>query len=69
DEKIMSGDTILLDMQCIDAAVYKYWFSLNQSATGNSQSASPANAVTNINGGALGYFSAHTLQTKSVIVQ
>ena len=68
DEKIMSGDTILLDMQCIDAAVYKYWFSLHQSATGNSQSASPANAVTNINGGALGYFSAHTLQTKSVIV-
>ena len=68
DEKIMRGDTIMLDMQCIDATVYKYWFSLNQSATGNSQSASPANAVTNINGGALGYFSAHTLQTKSVIV-
>ena len=68
DEKIKSGDSITLDMQCIDAAVYKYWYSLNQSATGNSQSASPANAVSNISGGALGYFSAHTLQTKSVEV-
>ena len=68
DEKIKKGDTVMLDMLCIDAAVYKYWYSLNQSATGNSQSASPANPVTNISGGALGYFSAHTLQTKSVIV-
>ncbi len=67
DEKIKSGDTVMLDMLCIDEAVYRYWYSLNQSATGNSQSASPANAVSNISGGALGYFSAHTVQTRSVI--
>lgn len=67
DEKIKKGDTVMLDMLCIDAAVYKYWYSLNQSATGNSQSASPANPVTNISGGALGYFSAHTIQTKTVV--
>lgn len=68
EEEIKSGDTIRLDMQCIDSPVYKYWYSVNQSATGNSQSASPANPVTNISGGALGYFSAHTLQSKTVIV-
>jgi hypothetical protein len=68
DEEIKSGDTVMIDMLCIDNAVYKYWYSVNQSATGNSQSASPANPVTNISGGALGYFSAHTLQTKSVVV-
>jgi Domain of unknown function (DUF4249) len=67
DQKIKSGDTIRLDLFCIDPAVYKYWFSLNQSATGNSQSASPANAVTNIKGGALGYFSTHTVQSKTVV--
>jgi hypothetical protein len=67
DQKIKSGDTVRLDLFCIDPAVYKYWFSLNQSATGNSQSASPANAVTNITGGALGYFSAHTVQSKTVV--
>jgi hypothetical protein len=66
-QKIESGDSVRLDLLCIDPAVYKYWFSLNQSATGNSQSASPANAVTNITGGALGYFSAHTVQSKTVV--
>jgi hypothetical protein len=68
DEEIKSGDTVMIDMLCIDPAVYKYWYSVNQSATGNSQSASPANPVTNISGGALGYFSAHTIQTRSVVV-
>ena len=68
EEKIKSGDLVQLDLLCIDQAVYKFWFSLNQSATGNSQSASPANAVTNISGGALGYFSAHSVQTKTVVV-
>jgi len=68
DDEIESGDTVRLDFLCIDPAVYKYWFSLNQSATGNSQSASPANAVTNISGGALGYFSAQNVQSRSIVV-
>jgi len=68
EEKIKTGDTVRLEMLCIDQAVYKFWFSLNQSATGNSQSASPANAVTNITGGALGYFSAHSLQSMELVV-
>lgn len=68
EEEIKTGDTVMLDMLCIDNVVYKYWYSVYQSATGNSQSASPANPVTNISGGALGYFSAHTKQTKSVVV-
>lgn len=68
DEEIKSGDTIRIDMLCIAPAVYKYWYSVFQSATGNSQSASPANPVSNISGGALGYFSAHTVQTKTLVV-
>jgi hypothetical protein len=68
EEEIKKGDTVKIDLLCIDNAVYKYWYSVFQSATGNSQSASPANPVTNIRGGALGYFSAHTTQSKSVVV-
>ena len=68
DDKLESGDTVKIDMLCIDAAVYKYWYSMEQSATGEAQSAAPANPVTNISGGALGYFSAHTFQTKSMLV-
>jgi len=68
-DKAKKGDTITVDMLCIDPAVYKYWFSLQQSATGNAQSAAPANPVTNIQGGAIGYFTAHTIQTKIVVVE
>ncbi len=66
-DKVKSGDSVMIEMQCIDPMVYKYWFSMQQSATGNSQSGAPANPVTNITGGALGYFSAQTTQTKVVV--
>jgi Domain of unknown function (DUF4249) len=65
--KIKSGDTLRIDMLCIDPAIYKYWYSLDRSATGQSGQATPSNPVTNMKGGALGYFSAHTLQTKTMI--
>lgn len=67
-DRLLSGDEVKIDMLCIDAAVYKYWYSLEQSATGDTQSAAPANPVSNITGGALGYFSAHTWQTKTMFV-
>lgn len=68
---IQPGDQVKVDMLCIDPAVYKYWYSLNRSATGGGgqMSATPANPVTNIQGGALGYFSAHTLQSKTLVVR
>jgi len=65
---IKSGDSVRIDMICNDAAVYKYWYSLNDGATGTGQSASPANPVTNISGGALGYFSAQTVRSRSIKV-
>jgi len=67
DKKIKPGDAVTIEMQCIDAAVYKYWYSLDQGANGSSQSAAPANPVSNISGGALGYFSAHTVASRTVI--
>lgn len=69
NDDINKGDTVKVEMQCIDPVIYKYWFSLSQSATGETESASPANPVSNIAGGALGYFSAHTIQTKSLIAK
>ena len=67
---IVSGDSVRIDMLCIDQAVYNYWYSLNSGATGDSQSASPANPVTNIKGGTTtGYFSAQTLQSMTILVK
>lgn len=69
ENKLKAGDTVLIEMQCIDKSVYKYWYSLDQGSTGESNSASPANPVTNIEGGALGYFSAQTVEHKSITVK
>jgi hypothetical protein len=66
DRKMKSGDSLRVEMLCIDPAVYKYWYSLSASATGENQSATPANPVTNISGGALGYFSVHTFQARAI---
>ena len=64
------GDSVQLNMLCIDNHVYEYFFSLQQNtskASGgpNSSAATPANPVSNISNGALGYFSANTKATKS----
>ncbi|MCC6289627.1 MAG: DUF4249 domain-containing protein [Chitinophagaceae bacterium] len=70
DKGIKAGDVVRADMLCIDEATYKYWYSFGTSgATGGSNTASPANPVTNMQGGALGYFSAHTVQAKTVVAQ
>jgi hypothetical protein len=67
ERTIKTGDQVTVDMECIDPRLFNYWFSLDRSATGISGQATPANPVTNLQGGALGYFSAHTLETRSMI--
>lgn len=61
----LPNDTCRVTMSCIDQNVYKYFFSLDQNDGG---SATPANPISNISGGALGYFSAQTKQTIEVVV-
>jgi len=65
---INSGDEVTVEMLCLDEAIYKYWYSLRSGGgDGTSNTAAPANPLTNITGGALGYFSAHTINRKTVI--
>lgn len=70
DFEIALGDKVTVEMRCIDKPIYDYFFSLN-SVQGNGPGGGtiPANPVTNIKGGALGYFSAHTVQKMSVEVK
>jgi len=65
---IKSGDTVMIEMLGIDDAVYKYWYSLHFNGGDGGNIATPANPVTNVSGGALGYFSAQTIDRKSVVV-
>ncbi|MEO6904594.1 MAG: DUF4249 domain-containing protein [Bacteroidia bacterium] len=64
DDKIKEGDSVTVEMQCIDKAVYNYFVTLNK--TISQSSAAPTNPVSNISGGALGYFSAYTTQKRKV---
>jgi hypothetical protein len=65
---INSGDEVTIEMLTLDEAIYNYWYSLRSGGgDGNGNTATPSNPVTNITGGALGYFSAHTVSRKIVI--
>jgi hypothetical protein len=65
-----AGDLLEIKMNCIDENVYNYFYQLAQSSGDGafSTTASPANPVSNISNNALGYFSAHTTQSRVVVV-
>jgi hypothetical protein len=65
------GDTVSINMKCVAQDVYNYWYQFGQisgNGRGGFSAPTPANPVSNITGGALGYFSANTSQTKSVVI-
>jgi len=57
------GDTATIEMFGIDEPVYSYFFALLQN-----QTATPANPTSNFSGGCLGYFSARTKDTKTLVI-
>jgi hypothetical protein len=61
------GDKLTAEMHSIDAPVYTYLFSLF-GANGTGDGAAPTNPLSNISGGALGFFSAHTVQRKTIVI-
>ena len=67
DHEVVAGDTIHVEMQCIDTNVFTFYSALLDIAGGGS-GVTPANPPSNISNGALGYFSAHTLSKQSVVI-
>ncbi len=62
-----SGDTAYLEMMCIDAATYKYFYTLSVNA-GGTGGAVPANPDSNFGKQCLGYFSAQTFERRMKII-
>lgn len=70
DIDIYPKDTVKVEMQCIDKPVYTYWYTLSQQQINNpGGQVAPANPPTNITPATLGYFSAHSSQTMTLIVK
>jgi hypothetical protein len=65
-DSLRVGDSVTVLLQCIDKSVYTYYQSL-QNANGSSQ-ITPANPPSNLSNGALGYFSAYSVSSKSIVV-
>ncbi len=58
------GDTVMLQMNCIDKNVWNYFTTLIQATSNDVQALSPANPISNISNNALGYFSAAAVTSK-----
>lgn len=70
DIKVVQGDIIHVEMQCIDEKVYTFYSALLQlSGSGPGGGVTPANPPSNISNGALGYFSAHTSEKLSAVIE
>ena len=65
-DKLKPGDRVTVEMQSVDQGVYTYLAGLLQLLIGDA--ATPANPTSNLSGGALGYFSAHSSTRQTTIV-
>lgn len=71
ETEMKSGDTLIVVLQSLDEPVYNYFRSLLQLNGGGgliNQSTSPANPISNISNGALGYFSACAVTSDTLII-
>ncbi|SKB55718.1 protein of unknown function [Parapedobacter luteus] len=66
DLKLVAGDLVTVQMQCIDKATFDFW---NAVQTTNPGTAAPANPPSVFGEGALGYFSACAVSEISTVVQ
>jgi hypothetical protein len=65
DIEIKAGDTVTIEMRCIDINTYNYFFTLSQ-ISGGFDGATPSNPPNNIRGDyALGFFAAYTTQKRT----
>ncbi|MBV6878732.1 DUF4249 domain-containing protein [Epilithonimonas ginsengisoli] len=69
--KVKVGDTITVEMNCIDDKVYTFYAALLQLSGGGGpgEGITPTNPPSNISNGALGYFSAHTVKVRTAVIE
>lgn len=68
DHEIKSGVHVELILQNIDEATYDYFIQLSDIIENGSSSSAPGNPTNNLNNGALGYFSAYSFDSKTIVI-
>jgi hypothetical protein len=70
DYKLKAGDSISIERQCVDKKVAAYYIALALMAdSGPGGGTTPNNPPGNISNGALGLFSAYTVERRNVTIQ
>jgi hypothetical protein len=64
-----TGDSVRIYLLTIDKDVYNYFAQLNQIINSFGPTASPANPISNFSNGALGYFSAFSVRSMSIVIK
>jgi len=68
--EVKLNDLVAVEMQCITRETYLYYYTLNQqSGAGPGGGTTPSNPPSNLIGGALGLFSAHTVQKRGINIK
>ena len=68
--EVKLNDLVSIEMQCITRQTYLYYYTLNQQGgAGPGGGTTPSNPPSNIIGGALGLFSAHTVQKSGITIK
>jgi hypothetical protein len=69
DIKVERGDTVTLELHCVDEKVYTYFNSIIQLYRGGpGGGVTPSNPPSNISNGALGYFSANSRSSRTIVI-
>lgn len=68
-EPLKTGDRLSVELLTITPFMYHYWYSMDQGALGQTQVASPTNPLNPFQKGAVGYFSTHTLSSRSTVLR
>jgi hypothetical protein len=64
--KLKTGDVVKIELRFVDKTVFRYLNGIFEIQGGNTV---PANPDSNLSGGCLGFFSAHTSETKTIVIQ
>lgn len=64
-----NGDTLDVELQCINRPVYKYFFTLEQISGDGGPPVAPENPPSNFNNGALGVFNAYTVSKRTALIK
>jgi hypothetical protein len=68
-DRYKKGDVVDYELRTMDSAAYEFYYTLNETLNNGEGGPAPSNPISNISGGALGYFACFGVTRNSIVVQ